>query len=145
MNPQSMSPVSSRRIGRSILALLAGIIVGIILSTGTDSALHAIGIAPSLKEHWPNRLLALATVYRLIYGIFAGYLIARLAPTRPMGHSLLAGALGLTMSSLGAAATWSTTVGQHWYPVALAAAALPTAWIGAKLWLMQLQSQTAAA
>ena len=42
MNPQSMSPVSSRRIGRSILALLAGIIVGIILSTGTDSALHAI-------------------------------------------------------------------------------------------------------
>ncbi len=145
MNTQSVSPVSSRRVVRSALALLAGIIVGIILSVGTDSALHIIGIAPPLKEHWPNRLLALAMVYRLIYGIFAGYLIARLAPSRPMAHSLLAGALGLMMSSLGAAAAWSTTVGQHWYPVALAATALPTAWIGAKLWLMQLQSQTAAA
>jgi hypothetical protein len=49
------------------------------------------------------------------------------------------------MSSLGAAAVWSTTVGQHWYPVILALTALLTAWIGAKLWLMQLRSQTAAA
>ena len=145
MNAPSTRPVPSRRIGRSILALLAGILVGIVFSMGTDFGLHAIGLAPSLKERWPNHLLVLATLYRSIYGILGSYVIARLAPNRPMGHSLLAGALGLVLSSLGAAAAWSTTVGQHWYPVVLALTALPTAWIGAKLWLMQLHSQTAAA
>lgn len=52
---------------------------------------------------------------------------------------------GLLMSGLGAAAAWGTTVGQNWYPVLLALTAFPTAWIGAKLWLMQSHSQTAVA
>jgi len=146
MNTQSAPQVVSRRIGRSILAVLAGIVVGIVLSTATDFGLHAIGLAPSIKDGWPNRLLALATAYRSIYGVLASYVIARLAPNRPMGHSLVAGTLGLIVSSLGAVAAWKTTVGQHWYPVALALTALPTAWIGAKLWLMQSRSgRTAAA
>ena len=145
MSTQSVPQVVPRRIGRSALALLAGIAVGIVLSTGTDFGLHAIGLAPSIKDGWPNRLLAIATAYRSIYGILASYIIARLAPNRPMGHALVAGVLGLLASSLGAAAAWSTTVGQHWYPVALALTALPTAWIGAKLWLMQTQSQTTTA
>ena len=145
MNTQSNTQVAPRRVGRSILALLAGIIVGITLSTGTDFALHAIGLAPSPKERWPDQLLALATAYRSVYGIFASYIIAYLAPNRPMGHSLAAGVLGLVISSLGAIAAWSTTVGQHWYPVALAITALPTAWFGAKLRLMQLQLKSASA
>jgi hypothetical protein len=144
MNTQAAAQVPTRRIGRSILALLAGIVVGIVLSVGTDFGLHAIGLTPSPKERWPNHLLVLATAYRSIYGVIAAYVIARLAPNRPMDHSLLAGALGLVVSSLGAAAAWSTTVGQHWYPVALALMALPTAWLGAKLWLMQRQTKTAA-
>ena len=145
MNTQSVPQVQSRRIGRSILAVLAGIVVGIVLSTATDFGLQAIGLAPSIKDGWPNNLLAFATVYRSIYGILASYLIARLAPNRPMGHSLVAGTLGVIVSTVGAVATWSTTAGQHWYPVALALTALPTAWIGAKLWLMQMHSHTAAA
>ena len=87
----------------------------------------------------------MATLYRSIYSIFGSYVIARLAPNRPMGHSLVAGTLGLVLISLVTAAAWSTTVGQHWYPVVLALTALPTAWIGAKLWVMQLHSQIAAA
>ena len=145
MNATSLPEIGSRRIGRSILAVLAGIVVGIVFSTGTDLGLHAIGLAPSVKEHWPDHLLVLATLYRSICGILGSYVIARLAPNRPMGHSLVAGTLGLVLSSLGAAAAWSTTVGQHWYPVALALTALPTAWMGAKLWLMQAHSQTATA
>jgi len=82
-------------------------------------------------------------MYRSIYGILGSYVIAWLAPSRPMGHALVAGTLGLVVSSL--AAAWSTTVGQHWYPVALALTALPTASIGEKLWLMQSCSQTVAA
>ncbi len=145
MNTQTAPQVAPRRIGRSIVAVLAGIVVGIILSTGTDFGLNAIGVTPSPKERWPNHLLAFATVYRSIYGIFCSWLIARLAPNRPMAHSLLAGTLGLIVSTLGAIAAWSTTAGQHWYPIALALTALPTAWLGAKLWLMQLDSRTAAA
>jgi hypothetical protein len=145
MNAPPDTQAPPRRIGRSILAVLAGIVAGIVLSIATDLGLHAIGFVPSPKERWPNQLLVLATAYRSIYGIFASYVIARLAPNRPMGHSLLAGTLGLVVSSLGAAAAWSTTVGQHWYPVGLALTALPTAWIGAKLWLMQSHSQPTAA
>jgi len=145
MNTQTTPQVPSRRIGRSILAVLTGIVVGIILSTGTDFGLHAIGLTPSPKDRWPNHLLAFATVYRSIYGIFCSWLIARLAPNRPMAHSLVAGTLGLIVSTLGAIAAWSTTAGQHWYPIALALTALPTAWIGAELRLMQLHSRTAAA
>lgn len=147
MNTLSAAQALPRRIGRSILAVLAGIVVGIVLSTATDFGLHAIGLAPapSLKDPWPNRLLAVATAYRSIYGILASYVIARLAPNRPMAHSLVAGTLGLIVSTLGAIAAWSTTAGQHWYPVALTLTALPTAWIGAKLWLMQSSRRTAAA
>ncbi|HEU5400467.1 MAG TPA: hypothetical protein VFU86_03870 [Terriglobales bacterium] len=142
MNTQPASQVSSRRIGRSILAVLAGIVIGIVLSTGTDFGLHAVGLAPSLKDRWPNQLLAMAATYRAIYGIFAAYVIARLAPNHPMAHSLLTAGLGMVVSTAGAIAAWNTTYGEHWYTVTLPLTALPTAWIGAKLWLMQLQART---
>jgi hypothetical protein len=129
------------------LALIAGIVVGIVLSVGTDWVLHLIGLAPApaQNERWPNQLLLLAAVYRSIYGVIASYVIARLAPNRPMGHSLLAGALGTLVCTIAAFATWSSTIGQHWYSVALLLTALPTAWIGAKLRLMQLPVEMQAA
>ena len=144
MNAQSIPLVRRRRLGRSILAVLAGIAVGIFLSLGTDWGLRVIGLAPQ-NERWPNQLLLIAAVYRSIYGVIASYVIARLAPYRPMGHSLLAGALGTLVSTLGAVAMWSSTVGQHWYAVALVLTALPTAWIGTKLRLMQFRTETTAA
>lgn len=145
MNAQSEAPVRSRRIGRSIAAVLAGVILGIVLSVGTDWGLRATGIAPAQNAQWPSQLLLLATVYRSIYGVIASYVIAWLAPSRPMAHSLIAGGLGTVASALGAAAAWSTTAGQHWYPIALALTALPTAWLGAKIRLMSLRTETAAA
>jgi len=145
MNTQNENQVSQRRLGRSILALLAGIIAGIVLSVGTDFGLHAIGIVPAQSELWPNHLLVVAVTYRSIYGVISAYMIASLAPNRPMGHALFAGALGLVVSTLGAATTWSSTIGQHWYPVTLALTTLPTAWVGAKLRLLQLQIKTRAA
>ncbi len=144
MNRRTPSQNPPRHIGRSIVALLTGIVVGIVLSVGTDLGLHRIGLVPSQNEQWPNQLLLLATAYRSLYGVISAYVIARLAPNRPMGHALLAGALGLLVTALGAAATWSSTIGQHWYPLALMLTTLPTAWIGAKSWLMQRPIQTGA-
>ena len=145
MNTETKCQIPPRRLERSILALLAGIVVGIVLSVGTDLGLHAIGVVPAQSERWPNQLLLLATTYRSIYGVIGAYVIARLAPNRRMGHALVAGALSLVVSTLGAASTWSSTIGQHWYPATLALTTLPTAWIGAKLRMMQLQIDTRAA
>ena len=144
MKAQTDPRVQPRRLGRSILAVLTGIAVGIVLSLGTDWALRAGGLAPQ-NERWPNQLLLLAAVYRSIYGVIASYVIARLAPYRPMGHSLLAGALGMLVSTLGVVAAWNSTVGQHWYPIVLVLTAIPTAWMGAKLRLMQFRTGTTAA
>jgi hypothetical protein len=85
--------------------------------------------------------LLLATVYRILFGVAGSYVTARLAPDRPLQHALLGGVIGLGLSIAGAAATWNKgpAFGPHWYPLALVFTALPTAWIGGKLCLMQLR------
>lgn len=128
-----------RRLGRSVVALLAGMALGIVLSIATDSFLHAVGFFPPLGQPMSSPQLAVATLYRAIYGIVASYVIARLAPYQPLGHALIGGFIGLLASTAGAIATWNMGLGAHWYPVALIVIALPTAWIGGKLRLMQLQ------
>ena len=130
-----------RRLGRSLLALLAGMLVGIVLSIGTDVVLHVIGLFPSLGEPVSSPPLVLATVYRSVYGVIASYVAARLAPSRPMTHALVLGMLGFVVSIVGAGVTWNKgpAVGPHWYPVALVVLAIPTAWLGGKLFLMRAE------
>jgi hypothetical protein len=71
--------------------------------------------------------LLLATVYQTIYGILGAYIVARLAPYRPLEHALIGGAVGTVLSIAGAAATWNRGLGPHWYPLALVFLALPSA------------------
>jgi len=133
---------ASRRISRSIGAVLAGIVVGIILSLGTDVVLRVAAIFPPRgRPPMSDSLFLLATVYRTIYGIVGSYIIARLAPDRPMGHALVGGVLGLVASVVGAVATWNhvPSLGPHWYPLALVVTAIPCAWLGGKLGEMQLK------
>jgi len=131
---------SPRRIARSIGAVLAGMLAVVILSLGTDLALHAAGIFPALGDRMSDNLFVLATVYRTIFAVLGGYITARLAPNRPMQHALLNGLIGVALSTLGAVVTWNRALGPHWYPLALVVTALPTAWLGGKLRLMQLGS-----
>ena len=128
-----------RRVGRSIVAVLAGILVGAVLSIGTDVALHAAGIFPPIGQWAGSSLFAIATGYRTVYNVVGSYLIARLAPSRPMGHSLVGGVLGVVVSAVGAVTTWNhvPSLGPHWYPIALVILALPCAWVGGKLRVMQ--------
>jgi len=132
-----------RRLGRSITAVLVGMIVGIVVTLGTDIVLHEIGVFPPWGESMVgfDGALGLATVYRTIYGIAASYLIARLAPDRPMQHALVGGFLGLVASIVGAAVTWNKgpAFGPHWYPLALIVLAMPQAWAGGQLRVMQLR------
>jgi hypothetical protein len=135
----------SRRIGRSIAALLGGMLAGIVLSLGTDILLHKIGVFPPWGESmigYEGPLL-LATAYRTVYGVLGSYIAARLAPDRPMLHALVLGALGLAVSIVGAAVTWNKgpAFGPHWYPIALIVLAMPTAWVGGKLYELQSRAR----
>lgn len=134
-----------RRIGRSIGAVLAGIVVGVILTIGTDVVLHAIGVFPPWGQSMAgfDGALLLATVYRTVYGVVASYITARLAPDRPMAHALTGGVVGLAVSILGAVLTWNKgpAFGPHWYPLALVVLAMPQAWAGGRLRVMQLRAR----
>ena len=130
---------------RSIGAVAAGALVGIILSIGTDTMLRVAQIFPALGRPMSNSLFLLATAYRTVYGVAAAYITARLAPSRPMLHALVLGSLGLAASTVGAVVTWNSvpSLGPHWYPLALIALAIPPAWLGGKLRLMQLRGRVA--
>ncbi len=138
---------SPRRIGRSIAAVLAGMFLGIILTIGTDVILHAVHVFPPWGASMVgfDGALLLATVYRTVYGVAASYLVARLAPDRPMQHALVGGVVGLAVSILGAAVTWNKgpAFGPHWYPLALIVLAMPQAWLGGKLYETKLRSRSA--
>ncbi len=133
-----------RRLGRSVFALIVGSLVAIILSIGTDLGLHLLGMLPALGQPTSDPLLLLATAYRTLYGVFSSYVVARLAPDKPMQHALLGGVIGLVVNVGGAAATWNSGLGPHWYPLTLIALAMPAAWTGGKLRLMQLHGAIAA-
>jgi hypothetical protein len=135
----------SRGIGRSIGAVFTGMVAGIVLTIGTDIALHAVGGFPPWGQSMVgfDGALLLATAYRTVYGVVASYLMARLAPDRPMLHALVGGAIGLVVSIVGAAVTWNKgpAFGPHWYPLALIVLAMPQAWAGGKLRVMQLPAR----
>jgi hypothetical protein len=132
---------------KSIAAVLAGAIVGVALSLGTDAALRAAGVFTPLGLPMSDGPLLLATVYRAIYGVLGSYVTARLAPSRPMRHALILGAIGVAASVAGAVMAWNRVAefGPHWYPLALIVLALPQSWLGGQLWVMQLRARTAEA
>jgi len=121
----------SRHVLRSIGAVFAGFLAVVIPSIATDTVLHATGIFPPMGQSMSNGLYLLALAYRLAYGVAGGYVTAWLAPDRPMRHALVLGAIGFVLSIAGAAAMWD--VGPAWFPLAIIATAIPSAWAGAKL------------
>ena len=127
---------------RSVGAVLAGILMGAIPSVLTDQLMTAVGILPGLGQPPGSTPLLIATVYRTVYGVAGSYVTAWLAPNRPMRHALVLGGLGFLVSVAGAAATWNhqPSLGPHWYPIALALLAIPTAWVGGKLRVMQMKN-----
>jgi len=128
-----------RQLGRSVLALLAGFAVAVLLSLVTDIVLHKTGFYPPLGQPNSSSQLIVSTIYRTLFGILSAWVTARVAPYKPMSHALVGGAIGSAAALAGAILTWNRNLGPHWYPIALVVLALPTAWIGGKLRLMQLR------
>jgi peptidoglycan/LPS O-acetylase OafA/YrhL len=123
------------RVLRSIGDVLAGFFATFILSVATDLVLHATDVFPPWGQPMSNTLFVLATAYRTIYTVAGGYITARLAPNRPMGHAITLGSVGLFAAIAGTVATWDKgpEFGPKWYPLALVVTAIPCTWLGGKL------------
>lgn len=125
---------------RSVGSVFAGLIVTVVLSTVADAIFHGTGIFPPMGQPMSEGLFAFALAYRIVFGIAGNYTAARLAPNRPMAHSIALGIIGGILATAGAVVTWNAgpAFGPHWYPLALIATAPPCAWIGGKIRESQL-------
>ena len=108
------------RVGRSILAVVAGALTGIIFPCARmlfcGSGWMPAGLPAS------DRMLLLATIYRTIYGVLGAYVAARLAPYRPMLHAIVLGCHWILRQHIGdsahveqRSAIWSTLVSRYAY------------------------------
>jgi hypothetical protein len=127
---------SGRRVGRSALAILAGLGANILLSTSADQVFHFTGVYPPWgvpMEETGDNMLALS--YRFVFGVISGYIAARLAPDRPVRHAIVLGMIGTALGLLGLMVVMQNPMGPTWYPVLLAAFALPSTWLGGKFFV----------
>lgn len=118
---------------KSILAVIAGIVFIVVVTTLVDIALHMIGIYPPLGEPMDDRLALLATAYRIVISVAGAWLTAWLAPNAPMRHAMALGYVGVLLGLVGLAATWDKGLAPLWYPVALVLLAVPQCWLGGYL------------
>ncbi|HEV7716959.1 MAG TPA: hypothetical protein VGO53_15275 [Steroidobacteraceae bacterium] len=131
--PVTQSSTPPRRLGRSILAILIGLVAVIALSLATDQLFHVLQVYPPWNQPMhETSLLLLALSYRLVYGVVGSYLAARFAPRAHMLHAMVLGGIGFVLSLLGAITM--KDAGPIWYPIALVLTALPCAWIGGLLY-----------
>jgi hypothetical protein len=120
-------------IKKSIWAVVAGVLFIIVVTTIVDLVLHLTGVYPGVGEPLSDQLAVLATAYRVVIGIAGGWLTARLAPQAPMKHAMILGYVGTALGIVGVLATWNKGLGPAWYPIALAALAIPQSFAGGKI------------
>jgi hypothetical protein len=124
-----------RRLVRSALAVLAGLVAIVALSMLADEIAYSLGVFPRPpKITYDTGPYLIATAYRAVIGVAGCWLAARLAPHHPMRHALIVGGIGLIMSAAGVAAALSMDLGPVWYPIALLVVTLPCAWLGGALY-----------
>lgn len=115
-------------------AVVVGFLIVVVLSTGADAALHAGGVYPPESEgFWDPGLITLALAYRCAFTVLAGFVCALLAPPPKMRAVWILALLGLAGGLAGLITTWNMNLGPHWYPIALAATAIPAVWLGGAL------------
>lgn len=128
-----------KSIFQSIVALIAGYLVSAILTGVTIAVLGAI-----FPESYKAENIAWV-VFNVIYGcafaVIGGYVVARLAPTRPFIHAIVLGVLmavfalitGYAMSSAPPSPEYANQPG--WYYPVLAITVLPSILLGAWLYM----------
>ena len=121
--------------GPSVIAVAVGVVAIFAVTTAVDVVLHLTRVYPPWGEPmWDDGLNALALAYRLPINVAGSWLIARMAPGAPLAHAMIGGGIGLLLSIAGAVVAIRGNFGPAWYPIALAASALPSAWLGGWLY-----------
>ena len=121
-NVTAAVPAQPRRLGRSVVALLAGFVVVVVLSLSVDEVLHVLKVYPPWGEPmYDPGLNLLAMMYRAIITVVGGYVTARLAPYAPMRHAAIGAGIGLVLGTLGVIGAMNLGgLGPLWYPIGVA-------------------------
>jgi hypothetical protein len=120
---------------KSFLAVLAGLAFTVVVAVVLDLVMHAIGVYGTEATDMTTSDFLLALSYRLMSAIGAGWITARLAPSRPMYLAVLLGAIGTAIALVGFIFAWakSPALGPLWYSLLLVVTAIPCTWLGGKL------------
>ena len=115
---------------RSVLAILAGLVFTIVVTTLADILMYQAGVFVQNGMSTADWLIA--TAYRLVIAVIGCWLAARLAPRNPMKHALILGGIGTLLALIG---VWITSqkgpeFGPIWYALLLVITALPCAYVG---------------
>lgn len=130
---------AKRTIKRSVLVVAVGFFVAGLLSLATDTLLQHVAGFPGPGGMYGDSQLRWASIYHALYLIVGSYTTACLAPSNPMKHSLVGGAIVFVLALSNAVVVWNHVppLGPHWYSISQIIAALPTAWLGGQIRVMQ--------
>jgi hypothetical protein len=119
---------------RSILAIIAGFFVTAAVAFAADDLVLRLvsGVRDSTGRITDARVLVLMLLYTALSAIGGSYVTARLAPSRPLLHSMILGAIALVLSIMATIMFWAA--GPAWYHAIAVGLVLPCAWLGATLY-----------
>jgi uncharacterized membrane protein len=117
---------------QSIKAVLIGLLFVLFSSIALDALLMQFGIMKQPLNENSTIFIIFVVIYRTLLSTIGTYLTARFAPNRAMYHAMISGMIGLTLSIIGAIAMWH--IPPHWYALSLIFTALPSAWLGGKIY-----------
>ena len=124
-----------KNILKSIVAIFMGIAAGAVLSILSDSIMAAAGYMDMEKFiNSPLHIVLIVILYRFVFNTIGCYLTARMAPSRPMLHAMILGTVGVLISVIGMFSMWNKAT--PFYNIAILLMALPSAWIGGKLYII---------
>jgi hypothetical protein len=124
----------NKSIFKSVGVVLLAFVVNALLSIVTDFLLESIGVLPNpqkgLYETWA---IILVLFYRAVYSILAGFIIGKLAPTKPMLHAIILGIIGTAITLLATISPGFTEKAPLWFGFTLAAIIIPSMLVGVKI------------
>jgi hypothetical protein len=124
---------TSMTLFKSINAVVIGFLFVVCSSIAMDLLLMQTGIMKQPFNENSTVFILFVTLYRNVFSTIGTYLTARFSPNKPMGHAMISGIIGLLLSIAGAITMWH--VPPHWYAISLIFTALPSAWLGGKIFV----------
>lgn len=119
---------------KGILAIVIGFLFIGVTHNGTDFILESLGIfSPPSVRFDATWMVVTATIYRNLYMIVAGYIVAAIAPPPKMRYVIILGVIGTLMGILGIVVNHVFDLGAVWYPYLLVLLGFPCLYLGAKL------------